>query len=37
MMKHWKSWKMLLKSVKEFDEDALVVASGYADAHRVGA
>jgi (5-formylfuran-3-yl)methyl phosphate synthase len=27
----------VVKSVREFDEDALVVASGYADAHRVGA
>lgn len=27
----------VVKSVKEFDEDALIVASGYADAHRVGA
>ena len=27
----------VVKSVKEFDENALVVASGYADAHRVGA
>lgn len=27
----------VVKSVREFDEDALIVASGYADAHRVGA
>lgn len=27
----------VVKSVREFNEDALVVASGYADAHRVGA
>ena len=27
----------VVKSVKEFDDNALVVASGYADAHRVGA
>lgn len=27
----------VVKSVREFDDDALVVASGYADAHRVGA
>lgn len=27
----------VVKSVKEFDDDALIVASGYADAHRVGA
>jgi len=27
----------VVKSVKEFDENAIVVASGYADAHRVGA
>ena len=27
----------VVKSVREFDEKALVVASGYADAHRVGA
>lgn len=27
----------VVKSVKEFDENALIVASGYADAHRVGA
>ncbi|HSQ02076.1 MAG TPA: (5-formylfuran-3-yl)methyl phosphate synthase [Methanobacterium sp.] len=26
----------VVKTVKEFDENALVVASGYADAHRVG-
>ncbi|MCE7698144.1 MAG: (5-formylfuran-3-yl)methyl phosphate synthase [Methanobacterium paludis] len=29
--------KNVVKSVREFDHDALVVASGYADAHRVGA
>lgn len=29
--------KNVVKSVREFDEDALIVASGYADAHRVGA
>jgi uncharacterized protein (UPF0264 family) len=27
----------VVKSVREFDKNALVVASGYADAHRVGA
>lgn len=27
----------VVRSVREFDDDALVVASGYADAHRVGA
>src|SRR5664280_3380949 len=27
----------VVKSVKQFDDDALIVASGYADAHRVGA
>ncbi|EKF86478.1 (5-formylfuran-3-yl)methyl phosphate synthase [Methanobacterium formicicum] len=27
----------VVKAVHEFDEDAVVVASGYADAHRVGA
>jgi uncharacterized protein (UPF0264 family) len=27
----------VVKSVREFDKDAIVVASGYADAHRVGA
>ncbi len=27
----------VVKSVREFDDDALIVASGYADAHRVGA
>lgn len=27
----------VVKSVREFNEDALIVASGYADAHRVGA
>ncbi len=27
----------VVKSVKEFDNNAIVVASGYADAHRVGA
>lgn len=27
----------VVKSVKEFDDNALIVASGYADAHRVGA
>ena len=27
----------VVKSVKEFDDNALVVASGYADAHRIGA
>ena len=29
--------KNVVRSVREFDEDALIVASGYADAHRVGA
>lgn len=27
----------VVRSVREFDDDALIVASGYADAHRVGA
>ncbi len=29
--------KNVVKTVKDYNEDALVVASGYADAHRVGA
>ncbi len=29
--------KNVVRSVKDFNEDALIVASGYADAHRVGA
>ncbi len=27
----------VVRSVREFDKDALIVASGYADAHRIGA
>ena len=30
-----KSWRMWSIFVREFDKNALIVASGYADAHRI--